>query len=317
MRVLLVAWLGWWWSTPAVAADGRTKIAVMPLAANRVPVETVKVLDELLVAGVDAVGGHEVIGASDIAAMIGLENMKDSLGCSDTTCAAAIGGALGVDALLSGSVSVLGDEVILSLALIDVRNQRVTRRKQLRAPNDERQLARAVDDVVAMLFAKEAAPAAAAPTPAPTPSVTPAPAEAAPTATAAAPAPAAASEAAPVPAPSVTAEGGGTSVLGPVLLAGGGAALLTSGVLVWLAGSKSDIEADEYKDYQRTGAGYGDVEDAVQRHNARIKAAWAAAGLGVLALAGGLYVVSGEEPAVSVDVTPAQGGATLSLSGSF
>ncbi|OGQ77270.1 MAG: hypothetical protein A2289_02260 [Deltaproteobacteria bacterium RIFOXYA12_FULL_58_15] len=100
---LTVAVLGIIASPTARAAE--TKLAVMPLTAKRVPASTVEILDDLLVNEVGAKSGSIVIGSQDINAMLGLDKMKDALGCTDLSCAADIGGALGVDFVLTGSVS--------------------------------------------------------------------------------------------------------------------------------------------------------------------------------------------------------------------
>src|SRR3954469_24747603 len=49
--------------------------------------------------------GQSVIGKSDIEALLGLERMKDAVGCTDTSCLAEIGGALGVDEMVTGAVA--------------------------------------------------------------------------------------------------------------------------------------------------------------------------------------------------------------------
>ena len=48
--------------------------------------------------------GYEVLAPSDIQAMIGLERMKDLVGCeNDSSCLTELGGALGADLLIGGS----------------------------------------------------------------------------------------------------------------------------------------------------------------------------------------------------------------------
>src|SRR5262245_43021401 len=84
-----------------------TKLAILPLGSNRIAKETVRVLDDLLTAQLYERGGYELVTGADINATLGLEKMKDALGCADTACAAEIGGALGVDLLLSGTVGEL------------------------------------------------------------------------------------------------------------------------------------------------------------------------------------------------------------------
>ena len=76
----------------------------MPLQIKRIDREVGGLLEHAVVSNVAAGGCFKVISTNDINAMLGLERMRDALNCTDTTCAAEIGGALGVELLLSGTV---------------------------------------------------------------------------------------------------------------------------------------------------------------------------------------------------------------------
>lgn len=147
--VLVVAWGS---LSQARAQTHKPKLAVMPLAANRVSPDTAKILDELLINQVDSLGKYQVIGASDINAMLGLEKMKEALGCDAIACAAEIGGALGVDRLLAGSVSSLGGVLLVSLKLVNIQAQSVEGRSQIKADDDEKLYMGAVEQAVVELF---------------------------------------------------------------------------------------------------------------------------------------------------------------------
>ncbi len=156
-----------------VAADAtprppaRETLAVMPLAAKGVPATTTAILDDLLVAAVDGAGRYKVLGAADINAMLGLEKMKDGVGCEDTACAAQIGGALGVRKLVFGSASKLGSRMIVSLGLLDTVSAESEGRAKVEVDDDENQYGYAVESAVAQLFGLPApaprAPPVAAP----------------------------------------------------------------------------------------------------------------------------------------------------------
>ncbi|OGQ91390.1 MAG: hypothetical protein A2289_21695 [Deltaproteobacteria bacterium RIFOXYA12_FULL_58_15] len=137
----------------------------MPVQPQRIPAEIAAILDELLVTEMHERSGMRVIGSSDINAMIGLEKMKSALGCDDVSCAAEIGGALGVDLMLSGAVSRLGNELIITLKLVDIGKTEIRERLSLRVPNDETNYAKGIGDAVTRLLhldAKPTAPAAEA-----------------------------------------------------------------------------------------------------------------------------------------------------------
>jgi len=64
----------------------------------------------------------QVIGSAEIQSMLGLERQKTMLGCTDSTnCLAEIGGALGVDELISGRLARAGKTFILEIRRTDVR----------------------------------------------------------------------------------------------------------------------------------------------------------------------------------------------------
>ena len=113
------------------------KAAVMPLSAKRISKDITEILDDLLLAALEDSGKFQVLGINDINAMLGLEKMKTVMGCSDVACAVEIGGALGVNYLFTGSVSRLGDELIVQLTLIDTQESRVVRRGRGTVENDE------------------------------------------------------------------------------------------------------------------------------------------------------------------------------------
>jgi hypothetical protein len=70
-----------------------------------------------------ASNGMRVTSPKDIAAVLGLERQKQMLGCSsDVSCIAELGGALGVDAILYGSVVKGGSSFTVTLRLINARD---------------------------------------------------------------------------------------------------------------------------------------------------------------------------------------------------
>jgi TolB-like protein len=153
LLAILVFFCGLSASKAQESAEESSQIAVMPLTPKRIAPETVSILDDLLLAAVSKHTGYEVIGISDIEAMLGLEKLKDVLGCDDVTCAAEIGGSLGIDHLLAGSVSQLGDNVIINLKLINTAAQKVDGRGQAEVKADESLFSQAVKSAVTDLFA--------------------------------------------------------------------------------------------------------------------------------------------------------------------
>ena len=73
------------------------------------PEEMVSTLTNMVSEQLDATGAFSTISTQDIKQMMGFERLKDLTSCeSDTSCIAEIGGALGADFLVTGSVTLLG-----------------------------------------------------------------------------------------------------------------------------------------------------------------------------------------------------------------
>ncbi|MBK7860892.1 MAG: hypothetical protein IPJ65_20265 [Archangiaceae bacterium] len=74
-----------------------------------------------------AAGGLTVTTPSQIAAVLGVERQKQLLGCSDNSeaCSAELAGALGVDALIIGSVAKVGEETAVTVKALDAKTSKV------------------------------------------------------------------------------------------------------------------------------------------------------------------------------------------------
>jgi TolB-like protein len=176
----------------ASAAPARVKVAVMDVKnVQGVPEGTAIILTDIVVSEV-ARSRVDVVSKGDIAAMIGFEKEKQILGCSDDSkCLAEIGGALGVDYMLTGQVGLIGSRYRISLLLVDSKKAKVAARSARFCDRNEDALAQAAQETVAELLAAiprpEGAPAAAAAAPPKPAAAAPKPAAAPPAAVAAAP----------------------------------------------------------------------------------------------------------------------------------
>jgi TolB-like protein len=147
-------------AAPALAAP-RLKIAVMEVKnVQGVPDGTATILTDIVVSEV-ARYGIEVVSKSDIAAIVGFEKEKTLLGCSDdSNCLAEIGGALGVDYMLTGQVGQIGSRFRLSLILVDVKKGKVAARAADFCDKNEDALANAsvqrVREIIAIVQAGQA-----------------------------------------------------------------------------------------------------------------------------------------------------------------
>jgi TolB-like protein len=116
------------WAPPALAAK-KPRLAVLALQAEGVEVTVTSTVDETLTADLAKSGQYEVIGRSEIAAMAGFESDKMKLGCTgDAACLAEIGGALGVEKLVFGSLGKVGSTYVLNTKLVDIHGAHVLAR---------------------------------------------------------------------------------------------------------------------------------------------------------------------------------------------
>ncbi len=110
----------------ALAAAPHT-VAVLDLGAREgVSQDFARTLSELMVIEVRRVAtGQRVFGAEDIKAMVGFQRQKSLLGCEDASCLAELGGALGAQEIVTGTLSILGDDFVLVVRRLDVARVQV------------------------------------------------------------------------------------------------------------------------------------------------------------------------------------------------
>ena len=136
----------------SIAMGPKDSIAVLPLKGKQIAVEYMDTLNDLLTHMVAEQSGVEVIGYSDIDAMLQRQATLDDLGCNDIVCAAEIGGALGVRYLVYGKVSYLDSQMIIGLSLLDTKTQKVIRRGRAMSTTDKPKLTKIMLQSVEALF---------------------------------------------------------------------------------------------------------------------------------------------------------------------
>jgi TolB-like protein len=145
-----------------VAAPSLPKLAVMPLQPlNGVKVDVARMLTETFTTEAGKLGQYEVVSADEVQDLLGLEKLKDAIGCDDVSCSADIAGGLGADFMVSGSVGKLASELKLSLKLFDAKSRRVVQRIQRGVKDDEANYERAVIEAARELFGAAGTPTTA------------------------------------------------------------------------------------------------------------------------------------------------------------
>jgi hypothetical protein len=118
--------------------------AVLDLAPNGVTKDVASSLTQVLSVELKRIHGASVISHDDIKAMLQLQEQKSKLGCDDASCLAEIGGALGADKLVVGSIAKIADSYLVALRLLSVRTVKVESRISESFMGGEDQLIRAV-----------------------------------------------------------------------------------------------------------------------------------------------------------------------------
>ena len=72
--------------------------------------------------------GCSVLSRSDIRAMLSFEAEKQLMGCENDSCMAELGGALGVENLITGKISKINDSSLISLRETALKTSKVLRR---------------------------------------------------------------------------------------------------------------------------------------------------------------------------------------------
>ncbi len=118
--------LVWALASPAAAAPKRVKLATMDLKAQGIEAAAAQTLTDLLTGKLRDLGLFEVTSSEDIRNMLAFQADKRMVGCeSDVKCLVEIGGALGVEYLVAGTVGKLGGTYLLSLRLIHIERAKV------------------------------------------------------------------------------------------------------------------------------------------------------------------------------------------------
>lgn len=104
----------------AAAPNTPRTIAIMPFGAQGgFDKDKARILDELIKTEIANYPNQHFITAKDIEGILGFDAMKQTFDCNIESCAAEIGGALGVAEIVTGTASKLGSKVIITLTRID------------------------------------------------------------------------------------------------------------------------------------------------------------------------------------------------------
>ncbi len=105
----------------AQAGEDKLKVAVLDLRkSDHVDAELARSLTALIPQVLDELGAFKAISMEEIRQMLALEQVKQMLGCDDVSCLAELGGAVGAQYMVSGSILLSGDAYLLQLQLSNI-----------------------------------------------------------------------------------------------------------------------------------------------------------------------------------------------------
>lgn len=141
-------------AVPAMADEEELpKVAVLDIEGTGEGItEILPILTEVLTSQVANLGKYEVVSGQDIEAMMGFEKQKDMVGCMDSACLAEIGGALGVDRLISSNIGKVGSTFVVNIKLMNIREAKTEGRHYEMVKGELDQVINAIQKAVNKLF---------------------------------------------------------------------------------------------------------------------------------------------------------------------
>ena len=129
----------WLAALVAAAPTPAFRLAAPGLTCSKISIDDADVFVDYFTQQFAIVSGAQVITKNEISSVLGLESQKQLLGCSEsaTSCAAELGAALGVNAILTGSIAKTTAGYVINLKVISARDASTISVFSNRAPTDE------------------------------------------------------------------------------------------------------------------------------------------------------------------------------------
>jgi len=224
--------------------------------------------------------GVQIISSGDIRSMLGFEKTKQAIGCEDDSCMSEIGGALGVDEMVSGKMGKVGRTLVVELRRIDVRGSKTLSSAVRTVRGEEDALIQGIQEMAGELYPGTVRGGGVRAVEA--------------------------SGAKPGFLSGKVAAWVGAG-LGVAMMVGGGVAIVDA------RGVASDYEAQQSRPAALATVTRADADAAKVEYTV----GWAVAGAGAVVGGWGVYRILHLRQPASVAVFPIPGGATVALGGSF
>lgn len=133
------------------------RLAVYELQVDGVPPRVGRIVTDALTSELRKLQGLDAIGMDEIRSMLAHEATKQLVGCEADSCLTEIAGALGVDELVTGRLSRVGQTSVLSLRRLDMRRATAAGSFEQRlTPDDGEEFLAALGPAVERLYPERA-----------------------------------------------------------------------------------------------------------------------------------------------------------------
>jgi hypothetical protein len=132
------------------AQNTKDKLAVLSLDAKGINLDPIQV-GNLTRIEIEKTGLYEVLDRYDVAFLLEKENINLD-NCYGKTCLVEVGKKLKTDKILTGSVEVLGENIVISIRLLDIASQTIEKSKVTQFLNLKNQLQPMLNVTVSQLF---------------------------------------------------------------------------------------------------------------------------------------------------------------------
>ncbi|MGC4113803.1 MAG: hypothetical protein QM765_03915 [Myxococcales bacterium] len=125
---------------PGFKLTGKSSLAMLDLTASGLEPKVVDSLTQVVVDELKNLPKATLISRDEIRALFAHTRQAQLVGCDDAGCLSELGGALGVDYLVSGNVGRVGDTYLLHLKLISIKGAKIANRVAESFVGEEAQL---------------------------------------------------------------------------------------------------------------------------------------------------------------------------------
>jgi len=111
---------------PAPRASGALRVAILDtVKVGDIPARPLEAFAQALVPEIRKLDGVSAIGMSEVRDMLAFDKQRSLLGCSNEGCLAEIGGALGVDDIVTSQLALVGNSYSLSFKRLNMRRAKI------------------------------------------------------------------------------------------------------------------------------------------------------------------------------------------------